>query len=86
MLAEEIHATQTKVGLIAQVVITLPLQEMAEEIERADVLGPILDPTAWMDSEHAMREWKQLITPLIEFQRVARGLVPRPEEQADEPA
>jgi len=75
LLVEEVRATQTKIGLITQVVVDLPLQEMAEEIERADVLGPILDPTAWLESEHGMREWKELITPLIQFQKVARGLL-----------
>ena len=86
MLAEEIRATQTKIGLIAQVVITLPLEEMAQEIERADSVGAILDPTAWMNSADAMRQWKQLITPLIQFQKIARELAPIAEEGGgDEP-
>jgi len=74
MFDEEIRATQTKIGLIAQVVIPLPLEEMAQEIERADSVGAILDPTAWMNSADAMRQWKQLITPLIQFQRIAKKL------------
>ena len=82
MFTEEILATQHKIRLIMQVVVDMPLQEMAEEINRADVLGPVLDPTAWRDGAPAMREWAELLKPLIEFQRLSRKIVPAPEVAA----
>jgi hypothetical protein len=75
MLVEELRATQMKIGLIMQVVVDLPLQEMAEQIERVDVLGPILDPTAWLENAPSIQEWREVLKPMIQFQKVARDLV-----------
>ena len=84
MFTEEIKATQTKIGLIMQVVVGLPLDEFARAIEYSNSIGPLIDPTAWMDNAQGITEWRELVKPLIEFQRVAKRLVKPPEEGEDD--
>ncbi len=80
----DLKATQTKIGLIAQVVVDLPLEEFARAIEFSDSIGPLLDPTAWISSAEGIRQWRDLVKPLIEFQRVACRLLPRELEEPED--
>lgn len=45
----------------------LPLEELLREIDLADTLGPMLDPTAWMKKGPAMREDRAVFAAALRF-------------------
>lgn len=48
MSSEEYEATAQQLRLIAQLALSLDLKAFLEHIEAADIMGPMLDPTAYM--------------------------------------
>lgn len=58
---------------IALLVNALPLDGMLEAIDRAETLGPVLDPTLWIRKADDMAKDKRIIEALIEAQRILRG-------------
>jgi len=77
-------AFQSKLGLIGNVIMELPLEEYLEKAERATTLGPILDPTLymkgapsmdeWVDVARAMKECKDKLLKIREKAKKERGL------------
>lgn len=47
--------------LCAQLLSQHDLPQLLRDIERADAIGPILDPTLWRDKNKAMEEDKELL-------------------------
>lgn len=61
-------ATQTQIMLIAKIVKDMPLDEFIEAGEKADGIGPILDPTLWRIGHENLERIIQLARKLKVFQ------------------
>ncbi len=48
MTPEEYIRVQNQFGVIGALVVSLPLDEFIAAAEKADVVGPFVDPTLWM--------------------------------------
>jgi len=51
-----------------------PLSAILQSIERAEALGPMIDPTLWRAKSQAMREDAALLTAAIAFVNAASRL------------
>ena len=47
---EEYLLCQTQVITFAQLILNIPLEEFLEKADRAETLGPIIDPTLWREA------------------------------------
>ena len=72
MEEENYRNTQTQILLMAQLVKDLPLTDFIRAIDKADALGPLLDPTLWMRSQKTMRNIKRIAMSLSSFQADAK--------------
>jgi len=70
----EYLATQSSVMLLAKAVDGLPLAEFVNRINRAETLGPILDPTLYMKAGDGLRAIKRMAEAALDFQKEARKL------------
>lgn len=84
---ERYHSAVTACALAARLLASHDLPGLLDAIDRAETLGPIVDPTLYAQRGQAMREDAALIRaalPLVEFAR--RHLaVPVPAPSAPEP-
>lgn len=58
MTPAEYRTAQDRVQLIAQLILTTPredLDDLIDSAERADTLGPFMDPTAWSVGHDMLR-------------------------------
>jgi hypothetical protein len=65
---EEYLETQQKVVLFANMVKDLPLKEFIELADRADAIGPIMDPTLWRNGHENLDIIRRLAGKLRSFQ------------------
>lgn len=65
MTADEYRGELIKAYLLARCLVTLPLKQMAEAIQHADAVVPLLDPTLWIRKEKAMHEDEQVNQALL---------------------
>lgn len=68
------ESTQIQIGLIGEIVKDLHLVEFIEAIDKADTLGPILDPTLWIKGSGRMRKIKDAAYSLLEFQKLSQKI------------
>ena len=74
MNALEIRNTRQKIAALMLVLMTLPLQDFEEAVDYADTIGPMIDPTGWIDASKGITQWAQLSRVLREAQRVGEEL------------
>lgn len=55
MSSSEWMLTQTQIYLLAGMVARLPLDEFLEKAERADAIGPFVDPTLYIEKHDDLR-------------------------------
>jgi len=67
--------TQTKIITMSQIVSELPLQKFISAIDQADTLGPLIDPTLWIQGQNQMKKVKKLAQALFEFQLVSKEII-----------
>lgn len=81
------HALRLAAGQLAAAV---DLDQVLVEIERADALGPVVDPSAWMHRGDAMREDAETVRAVRALARLGmpsagrRVDVPAPREGGDD--
>ena len=63
------ESTQIQIGLIGEIVKDLHLVEFIKAIDKADTLGPILDPILWIKGSGRMRKIRDTAYSLLEFQK-----------------
>ena len=86
MTKEEYLATQHQVMALAYLVVGLDLGEFLAWIERAESLGPIVDPTLFLAGIGTLTKIKRLARMERQFQLVAKDVLrqePAPEEVDD---
>lgn len=64
MNPREYLETQVAICRIAEIICQLPLTEFIEAIDKADTLGPVLDPTAWREGHKPLEKVKGLAQSL----------------------
>jgi hypothetical protein len=70
MNKEEYQMALQGVYLVAGMLTEFDIHTMLASIKRAEVMGPIIDPTLWIEKERKMREDKELLQaamPLHQF-------------------
>lgn len=70
MTPDEYRQHLLTIVLAARALVDVPVDEMLRAIDRADSLGPILDPTLWITRNKAMQEDAALLRaahPLVEY-------------------
>lgn len=72
MTREEYEQVQTQLDLLADLVNEMPLGEFLEMIGRADSIGIMVDPTAWIHGQETMHQFEALAQSARSFQ-VAAG-------------
>lgn len=70
MKEEEYINTQIQILAIRKITKDLPLTEFLSAIDKADILGPILDPTLWIKGNKPMRKIKELASCLLQLQKL----------------
>lgn len=74
MTDAEYKTAMTRMGLVARAVENEPIEEMLRTLERADAVGPVLDPTAYRKGMKHLQDQRELLTALLEVQKVVRKL------------
>jgi len=67
-----IGQVRDQIGLITQAVEQMDLEGFLAMIDRAEILGPLLEPRQWEASEDGMAEWKLAAQALLKFQEATR--------------
>ena len=70
MKEEEYINIQNQILAIRRIIKDLPLTEFITAIDRADTLGPIIDPTLWIKGNEQMKEIRELATCLLLLQKI----------------
>lgn len=67
---------QYQLSTLAALVRDLPLAEFLLKIDRAEILGPIIDPTLYRAAYKNLSKIKRLAQGLIEFQIAIKEVMP----------
>lgn len=51
-----------------------PVEKLLEAIERADSVGPLLDPTLWMKKRGAMNEDREMLKAALKLSKLGQKL------------
>jgi len=70
MKEEEYINIQNQILAIRGIIKDLPLTEFITAIDRADTLGPIIDPTLWIKGNNQMSKIRKLASCLLQLQMV----------------
>lgn len=70
----EYQVTVGEVMLMAERLAQLGIPELLAAIERAEAMGPILDPTLWVAKNRAMQEDKELLLAALPLRNIAEVL------------
>lgn len=57
-----------------------PIDKLLEAIERADSIGPILDPSLWMKKRDAMNDDREVLRAARKLAEIGRHLAEQEEE------
>jgi hypothetical protein len=67
---EEYDNVQSQLTTLAALVRLMPLGDFIEQLEHADTVGPMLDPTGWRAAREHLEMLKRMAIALHGFQRV----------------
>ena len=70
MKAEQYMQTQHQLMVIASLVAEMPLEEFLADIQKADSVGPILNPSLWIAGNEKMQMVKQLAQAALDVKTV----------------
>jgi hypothetical protein len=75
--AEAYQAAVITCEAARQVLSRLDLPELLSAIEQAEALGPVLDPTLWLEKSRAMAEDKALFRAALQLATFKPGTIIR---------
>jgi len=58
--------------LIVKMAGNIPVPELLQAIEHAEVVGPVLDPTLYRNKAHAMEQDKELLRAVLPIHQLAK--------------
>ncbi len=70
--AEAIKSLLFQVGLFAEAVADLDLDGFLQQVGRMEVMGPIFNPTGYIQSADSMERNRRLVAALVPFQKEAQ--------------
>ena len=70
MTKEEYQHAVLSCVLAAKMLVVYDIPKLIEAIDRADAVGPILDPTLWREKHRAMDEDRQIIEAALPLWKV----------------
>ena len=70
MTKEEYMATQQQVLMLASLTRELPLEDLLDWISRAESVGPVMNPTLYMQARGNMELVKELARALLTVKKV----------------
>jgi hypothetical protein len=76
MTEEEYLTMQSQLFTLASLVRGLPLEEFLLRINHAETIGPILDPTLYLQAGDKLAKIKRLAEGLHDFQRAVLEVEP----------
>ena len=62
--------------IAARILAQHPIRELLQDIERADAVGPLFNPTLWMEKHAAMEEDRELLQAALSLAAIGRKLKP----------
>lgn len=68
---EDWNMEQARLVQMARDVVQMPLVDMLNMFERADTLGPLLNPTTYRLANERMAQYRKLARALVEFREAA---------------
>lgn len=71
---QEYINAQNQIGLLAGIVREIPLDDFLAMIDRAETIGPIVDPTLYIKAGKNLAKVKRLASALREFRTVANAI------------
>lgn len=71
----EYIAYMNTAALLGRATLDLPIERMLRNISQAEVLGPILDPTAYMRGGKNLTHHRRYLEALREVQKLAREIM-----------
>ena len=71
------EATQAQLTAVACIVSDMPLEEFINAIEHAETVGPILNPTLYLQTADTVGHLKDMAWALLEFKRVVHRKMER---------
>jgi len=74
MTQDDYQAAITAIAMAARVIALHDLPRILEGMERAEAVGPLFNPTLYIEKEQAMREDKELVQAAMPLYRLARQL------------
>lgn len=80
MNQEQIKSYREQLLFLYQTALSVQMVDipkLLQDIERAETLGPFLDPTLWRNKSHAMAEDKELLEAVLPFWRMGEKLLAR---------
>jgi 5,10-methylene-tetrahydrofolate dehydrogenase/methenyl tetrahydrofolate cyclohydrolase len=77
MKKEDYFFTQIMVAEVTNLVVKLPLKELAEEMEAAKLIAPVSDLDGFKREERLLTVYQELTTRLLEFQTAVKGIAER---------
>ena len=75
MTDRETYQTAVRtVALAAKMISQFDLPQLLEDIARADIVGPIVDPTMWIQNGEAMRQDAAMLKAALPLHRLGKKL------------
>ena len=75
MTDEEYHATVEALKTISGLLMQMDLVSVRDRMERADTLGPVLDPTLYRQSMDGLKAQRVLVDAGLAYQRAVHRAV-----------
>jgi hypothetical protein len=67
--AEEYELTQELMINYGRIFAAMPIEDFLAKLERADTVGPFLDPSLWMRGHKAMDEIREIAKGALAFKK-----------------
>lgn len=71
--------------LLIGMVHNIPVKEMLEDISKAEVMGPLLDPTLWISNRQKMAEDKSVLEALLPVWKIAETIKSKTQAESVHP-
>ena len=82
MTPEEYKSQLLLVASAAKTLIFIDVRDLLDKINRADTMGPIMDPTLWMKNHGKMDEDKEMLEAALPLWRWGKEMEKRAQEDA----
>ncbi len=72
----EVKGHLGKLSLVLPILMQVPAQELIDVLDRWNTLGPLIDPTSWMEVRNTSAKNEAVLRALLPFQAVIAKAYP----------